>query len=174
MILSPLTGGYHFAQSVRTANKKKDFMQTIIYVNPPFKGEDLDSVKISALNTRSVFTEIDHSYVNPIAEDFKKDIRNAMQNFKKWNNGNSGYPNPMLTFYEYMTWSVFNLYAWDTYDRDAFEYINQNTENNMMENRRFIKFREFNRQLLHLYQNKIKTQTIADLFPQMITWMENQ
>lgn len=174
VIISPLTGGYHFVQRVKTERKKKGFKQTIIYVNPPFKFEKLNSSKDSALNSRYVFTEIDHNYVNPIAEKSRKDINTAMENTKEWNKGNRSYPSKLLIFCEYMTWSVFNLYAYDTYKKETFEYINKNTENNMVDKRSFVKFKEFNRQLLERYKNKTKNQTIADLFPEMIKWMRNR
>jgi hypothetical protein len=173
-IISPLTGGYHFVQRVKTDKKKRGFKQTIVYVNPPFHGDKLNFSKYSALNSRYVFTEIDHNYVNPIAEKFKKDIRTALENTGKWNKGNRGYPSKMLIFCEYMTWSVFNLYAYDTYKKETFEYINRRTENNMVDNRSFVKFNEFNRRLLELYKNRKKNQTIANLFPEIIEWMGNQ
>ncbi len=71
-----------------------------------------------------------------------------------------------------MTWSVFCLYAADTYEEQYLEKIMERVERSMCENRGFIKFKEFNRELLRLYRNKSADERVADLYPAIIEWME--
>lgn len=164
--LSPLTGGSHFTvQHV--------FMEKTIcmIVSGPTK---YITTKVDEGNyTLFLFTEIDHNYVNPISDIHLDLINTAFADLDKWNNQDS-YRSPYYTFNEYMTWAVFTLFAYDRYSENEFREINTNTVNNMVNNRKFIKFNEFNEELIRLYKNKEIYNSVEDLYPPILDWAKNQ
>jgi len=167
---SPLTGGFHNTTII--SDDRNDFTQILMFVGAPEQWENISRAENSAIHSRSVFTEIDHNYVNPVSSEYIREIRESMGDYKKWNTGKQRYPNAYLTFNEYMTWSVFCLYASDTYEEQYMEKILERVEQSMCDNRGFIKFKEFNRELLRLYQNKSTDEQVSDLYPAIIEWME--
>jgi len=68
-----------------------------------------------------------------------------------------------------MTWSVFCLYALDTYDDSTFNEIKERVEKQMVEWRGFSRFREFNDRLIELYTAS-DTPDIVSLYPQILEW----
>lgn len=169
IIFSPLTGGFHNTTII--SGDQDDFTQILMFVSAPRQWENISRTENSAIHSRSVFTEIDHNYVNPVSSRYIREIKESMGDYKKWNTGKQKYPNTYLTFNEYMTWSVFCLYASDTFEEKYLENIIERVEVSMYENRGFIKFREFNRELLRLYRNKSAAEQVADLYPAIIEWM---
>jgi len=168
-IFSPLSGGFH--NTTMLSADKGHFTQILMFVSAPGQWKNISRAENSAIHSRSVFTEIDHNYVNPVTSIYKKAIKKSMGDYKRWNTGKQRYPNACLTFNEYMTWSVFCLYAFDTYEEQYLEKIIERVERSMCENRGFIKFKEFNRELLRLYRNKPTDEQVADLYPSIIEWM---
>lgn len=177
ILFSPLTGGLHNVKEF--SSKSGDKKQSIMFVNAPdyergiWKGRTL--AEKSAYASRIVFTEIDHSYVNPTTSLYIGQIESAMQELKDWKTGKvtGGYNSYSLTFNEYMTWAVYTLYAYDTYPPDVFERVIESQIKFMVNNRGFTKFREFNNALLSLYVKKNDGQKVADLYPDIINWIES-
>jgi len=169
IIFSPLTGGFHNTTTI--FGDQSDFIQILMFVSAPEQWENISRAENSAIHSRSVFTEIDHNYINPVTDGYISEIKESMGDYKKWNSGKQRYPNAYLTFNEYMTWSVFCLYASDTYEEQYLEKILERVERSMCENRGFIKFKEFNRELLRLYRNKSADEQVADFYPEIIEWM---
>ena len=56
------------------------------------------------------------------------------------------------------------------FDKKVSETLNMGTEKTMVETRGFQRLKEFNQQLLHLYQNRKSGQTVADLYPAILEW----
>jgi hypothetical protein len=177
IVFSPLTGGLHNIKEF--SSKSRDKKQSILFVNAPDyeRGiwENRPLAEKSAYASRFVFTEIDHSYVNPTTAPYIGQIEAAMQELKDWKaeKVTGGYNSYSLTFNEYMTWAVFTLYAYDTYHSDVFERVIESQVKFMVNNRGFTKFREFNNALLSLYLKKKDGQTVADLYPDIINWMDS-
>ncbi len=149
VIFSPLFGGNHNTVWFET----KGFRESIFFIS--YVGNDFQTQnqKIrEGLASRIVFTEIDHNYVNPVSEKCKRQINKTFKDWEKWNTGSQGYKSAILTFNEYMTWAVFTLYAYDTFEKNDFEKINQETENFIVNQRGFKKFKAFNQYLLSEYQ----------------------
>lgn len=165
---SPLVNGNHSTNRFG----KNDFKQTIMFICGPMETPNLSEKVKEGLMTRIVFTEIDHNYVNPISDSYKKRINKIFDNRQKWTNGkySNSYSNPYSLFNEYMTWAVFTLYAFDNFAPDDFNVINQRTENLMVNYRGFSEFKKFNQALLELYKNKKADQSIADLYPAILDW----
>ena len=79
------------------------------------------------LESRVVFTEIDHNFVNPLS-DKKIDIINKVfadrNRWTKEGNGTSAYESAYSVFNEYMTWGLFSLYCLDNFpNNDARQSI---------------------------------------------------
>jgi hypothetical protein len=178
VVFSPLTGGLHNLREFKSKDGSKK--QTIMFVRAP----DYDSgvwkerteIEKSAYASRIVFTEINHSYVNPTTAQYLAQIEAAMQELADWKTAQvaGGYNSFALTFNEYMTWAVYTLYAYDAFPTDVFERVMASQVEFMVSKRGFTRFREFNKALLRLYIQKKEEKRVADLYPDIITWMESQ
>ena len=164
--LTPLTGGSHFTI------RDQSFGNTIIMVT---SGPDQAiTTKIEEGNyTRFLFTEIDHNYVNPVSDTHLDLINTAFADVNKWNT-QEFYRTPYTTFNEYMTWATYSLFAYDRYNEADFLQVNQAGVDNMVNNRRFIKFEAFNNELLRLYKNREAGVTVEELFVPMLNWAAGQ
>lgn len=168
---SPLVHGAHSTQRF----KDNDFEQTVMFVCRA----DYDNKYSRNLNemheSRVVFTEIDHNFVNPISDKYKNDIDTIFANRSKWIDkviGTSAYENPYAIFNEYMTWAVFTLYCYDNFPEKDVELFIVKMEKQMENDRGFIKFREFNRELLKLYKNNTGKK-VYQLYPEILEWCSN-
>jgi hypothetical protein len=167
---SPLVNGSH------STNKfiQDDFKQTVMFICGPIENSKHNSKVVEGLMTRVVFTEIDHNYVNPVSDIYKKEIDKALENLSKWatKDATSNYGNSYSIFNEYMTWGVFTLYAKENFTKEDFEVINERVEKQMSEWRGFTKFKEFNRMLIDLYSKENKN--IETLYPMVLNWCNEQ
>lgn len=114
---SPLINGLNYTGAFNHNNF------TLIYMNlPPVDNyPNLTPLENELLNTRVMFTEIDHNYVHNPTEANKELINQIFTDRKKWVNeeseGTFAYPNQVKVFNEYMTYGVFLLYCQDHYDQ---------------------------------------------------------
>lgn len=169
IIFSPLIKYSHET----TRFKDDHFRETMMFIaGPELYGEKYSGKVEEGLLSLIVFTEIDHNYVNPITERYMEQINRAFSDVEKWNKGRGGYHSPYAIFNEYMTWAVFTLYAYDTYGREDFEAINQKLVDSMVDGRGFVRFKEFTDKLLQLYLNRKEEETIPDLYPKILIWVE--
>ncbi|MBI5217644.1 MAG: DUF4932 domain-containing protein [Bacteroidia bacterium] len=169
IVVSPLIYGSHSTSRVMD----KDFIECIMFVSDAERDTSRYKPEVfQGLYARVVFTEIDHNYVNPVSEKFKKQIKTAMRDLNAWNNGKQGYDNTQMTFNEYMTWAVFSLYLKDNYLKDDFDAVNNKTVDMMVNYRGFTKFSEFDKKLLELYEKN--PENIEGLYPEIINWMNSR
>ncbi|HEY0732285.1 MAG TPA: DUF4932 domain-containing protein, partial [Chitinophagaceae bacterium] len=170
---SPLTGGAHSTMTY----EDKGFNQTVMYIAGISKNSRYNQAVNEMLNSRVVFTEIDHNYINPIADKYADDINIAMKEKDKWGKGledNTHYTSPMNLFGEYMTWGVFSLYCMDKYqESDVMTFVDR-MELQMEQRRGFNNFKAFNRELMRLYKLHDKTKKVHELFPEIIEWCKKQ
>lgn len=172
IIFSPLTGGFNSTVRFPTMN------QIFAFVSAPKENIKTLSPKefemTSSRSSRVVFTEIDHNYVNPLTDQYLKELDNAISDYKYWNaQENSLYSSKYKTFNEYMTWSVFNLYALDTYSEENSDAIIKGPTDQITDRRKFIRFREFNKELIRLYESKNKPK-IEELYEPIFEWMKKE
>ncbi|MGI4737030.1 MAG: DUF4932 domain-containing protein [Janthinobacterium lividum] len=114
-----------------------------------------------------LFTETDHGFVNPVTSAYGAQVR-ASFDVKKWDAG-SGYDKSEYdTFNEYMTWAVYDLFAYRYFAAQA-PLVCQNWAM-QNESRGFLASRLFNSQLRELYAKRKKGQTVRDLYPTMLAW----
>lgn len=110
IILSPLVGRmncHRNLDSITTADFP-DISKNLL----SHQSNRIDSLT-QAHDIHTVFTEMDHGYVNPISDNYSEMI-NKKFNYKYWDSG-SGYEG-INCFNEYMTWALYDLFI-DKYFR---------------------------------------------------------
>ncbi|MCS5489792.1 DUF4932 domain-containing protein [Algoriphagus limi] len=144
---SPLVYGSHSANYFIDG----DFSQSIMFIGPPYVTDKYSKKQLEGLAGRMVFTEIDHNYINPLSDKYQEEIKTLIGDLEKWNNMKyRDYSNALSAFNEYATFAFYSLYVIDNYnEEDASLIINRCEE--VMENRGFIKFPEFNQKLVNYY-----------------------
>lgn len=172
IVFSPLLGSSHETCGFETNGVRETFM---FVCGPGERGEDDDAIG-DALLAKSVFTEIDHNYVNPITARFAQRVKEAFADLGKWSDSKNAdsYPNPEFVFNEYMTWAVFLLYAQDTYSRETFEAVKKRVVDQMVNGRKFSRFGGFSEELLRVYRLGPPRQAFVDFYPAIFAWAERQ
>ena len=66
-----------------------------------------DDISERVIDNHTIFSEMDHGYVNPISDIYSELIAKNFD-LKKWDK-ESGYPE-INSFNEYMTWAVYDLF----------------------------------------------------------------
>jgi hypothetical protein len=167
VVFSPLIGGSHETRHFQS----KGFSETIMFISGPGEGDDYSDAVGEALLARVVFSEIDHNYVNRVTKRYVRRVKKAFAELNEWNR-QSGYRSSESTFNEYMTWAVFILYAHDNYDAQTFKVVKERVGNQMIDRRKFVRFKEFSDQLLKLYLSRSEGQSIVDLYPAILDWAD--
>lgn len=80
----------------------------------------------------------------------------------------AGYESPWSTFNEYMTWSVFTLWARDRYDADTFRYVSRLNRFDMIE-RGFTQFAAFDKAVVKAYPAGTKRK-VPEIFAEVIAF----
>jgi hypothetical protein len=178
IVFSPLIGGSHSTQNYFGKDLKNNswFSECVMFIcnaNRYDLKKDITEKEKEVLMSGIVFTEIDHNYVNPTSNKYKKEIAEIFKR-KIWTDEkNKFYENPQSVFNEYMTHSVFCLWVQENYDQKTSDYlINERIKMNV-EKRGFIKFKEFNEELIKLMDEN-PTKTIAEIYPQIIEWAKKE
>jgi hypothetical protein len=158
-----------------TTGYNQDGFKLIEMVLPAVSDEPGKTQKQSeALNTRVMFTEIDHNYVDIPTKKNKNDVEEAFKNRDKWVNkkvyGTEYYPTGEKVFNEYMTFGVFILYAQENWKKDPklVDEIEKDVNATMIA-RGFIKMTEFTNELKRLHAQH-KGKKIDLLYPALIQW----
>ena len=164
---SPLVMGAHSTKGFDT----KDFKQTFMFIARADFDDNYTRTMNELVESRVVFTEIDHNYVDIISLKKIDKINQVFSNRGKWAKGDmiNMYPNPFKVFNEYMTFAVYSLYISDNYDaKDVAEYLPK-MESQMAETRGFIQFKDFNQTLLQYYKANPNL-TIEELYDFILDW----
>ena len=156
---SPLVYGSHSANYFIV----NDFSQSIMFIGPPYVTTKYSKKQLEGLAGRMVFTEIDHNYINPLSDKYQTEIKIFIGDLEKWNNMKyRDYPTELSTFNEYMTYAFYSLYVTDNYNKVDAELIIKRCEE-VMNNRGFTRFTEFNQQLIDFY-SKHKNSSGEELY----------
>lgn len=153
------------------------FKEAQAHVNFPHRSTNLNVSEEAKriLKQTIVFTELNHSYINPEAERYTTRINVAFKDLYTWGERGKaaeGYNTPVNMFNEYMNYGLFALYLSDQLREEEFETVNALVERNMVNNRGFKEFSSFNQFLLNLYQSKQPDETIAGLYPRIVDWFQ--
>jgi hypothetical protein len=178
IVLSPLMRGTN--NTWRFRDREAGYEEIVMFVPSPNiiatavadPESGLSEEVGDVLLTRSVFTEIDHNYVNPVTDEHLKAIDRAMRPLDAWNDGAGSYGNPAMTFNEYVTWAIFGLYAGFRYEPSVAEAAWDRTRATMAW-RGFPRFDAFYDTLETRYAARADGETAAELIPEMIAWMKD-
>lgn len=179
IVFSPLIGGSHSTQRYSTYYKSERFGENVMFVCNTDRYDrmpDLSEQQKEGLMSGIVFTEIDHNYVNPATNKYAKLIDSIFSNRSLWaKHGNSSdyYGSPVSVFNEYMTHALFCLYVSETYDKLTADFVIDNREDLMVNRRNFIRFKEFDKELIRLRQEN-KDLKVVDLYPFILEWCKKQ
>jgi hypothetical protein len=179
IIFSPLVN----ANQSATFFESNGFSEQQAHVDFPFFWYNAKTSKYSkkAVDlTRGdiVFTELNHGYENP---EFEKNEQNAvafskipfkMNVFTTKGTPASTYESSISCVEEYMNWALVSLRYVDFAPKEDLEALFKFRENFMVKRRGFTKFAAFNRFLIDIYTKRPDGKTVADLYPQIIKWFE--
>lgn len=172
VIFSPLVGWN------QSANHFSDngFTEAQAHINFPFTsaGQQKQPAALTKGQRMMIaFTELNHSYLNPEAEKYPQEVSAAFGDLAKWvtpNTPASNYSNSLSCFEEYLNYALVTLLFHDLFDPKTFEKLRTGIDQGMVTNRGFRRFKEFDQELLRLYQTRKPGQTVADLYPAILTW----
>ena len=166
--ISPLVGGQNCHRDINSTTT----------VDFPNISKDLilgnleNDYNTRIVENHSLFTEMDHGYINPISDKFKKIITSDFD-LTKWDK-ESGYPG-INSFNEYMTWAVYDLFIKENFpkvsDSIALQWQYQNAS------RGFIAQNLFAKKVSKLYYKQKGNKKISDIYLPLLEWckkMENK
>ena len=123
-------------------------------------------------------TEIDHNYVNPVSDKYKKELNELMgeNNRSKWTGGSASnsYQSGFKVFNEYMTHAVYLLFTRQKLTPEEQQIIETSKIDGMNNRRKFIKFDLFYEKLGQLYDKRNPGETLTELYPQIIEWCRTE
>ena len=151
-------------------NSHRD-IDSITTVDFPNIGKDLISGNFSknitqrVIDNHSIFTEMNHGYINPISNKYSTVIK---ENFdlNKWDD-KSGYSD-INSFNEYMTWAVYDIFIAENFKNEKTDSIS-NIFWKQNVSRGFIGQNVFSKKLKEMF-NKSKSKKIEDLYIPMLKW----
>jgi hypothetical protein len=174
IVVSPLMYGTHFMLKF----KYKGDRQSLMYVSEPKTDTTFTATINTARYIGTVMTEIDHGYVNPVSDKYKKDLKKLMgdENRSRWTGGSfsNSYKNGYKVFNEYMTHAVYLLYTMGKLSASEQQTLERVKISSMIKARKFIKFDDFYTHVKQLYLQKQTNETIADLYPKVLDWCNNE
>jgi len=147
ILCSPLINGLNYTGEFNN----NDFSLIHMNLPPVDRYPNLTPLENELLNTRVMFTEIDHNYVGAPTEANKETVNRIFADRKIWVDENAegtfAYPKPVNVFNEYMTYGVFVLYCKDQYDQATLNKVIKDITDIMVE-RGFPKMNIFIENLL--------------------------
>jgi hypothetical protein len=179
IVFSPLIGASHFTQRYGTYNETEWFDENVMFICGTGRYDTMKNIsekQKEGLMSGIVFTEIDHNYVNPETDKYAEQVSSIFTERSVWvkTGNNSGqYGNPVSVFNEYMTHAAFCLYVLDAYDKATADFVINNREQMMVDRRNFIRFKEFDRELIRLHQEQPALK-LVDLYPLILDWCKQQ
>ncbi|MGX5856404.1 DUF4932 domain-containing protein [Dyadobacter jiangsuensis] len=177
IILSPLVGNNQSASFFEF----NGFREAQAHVNFPFHtpentaGWSPEAIYVKDGNI--VFTELNHAFIGPEGEKpaYRARIQKAFSDLAIWNDPSKparSYNTPQASFEEYMNWALVNLRYVDYAPPAEQDKLIAGIEDMMVNNRGFRRFKEFDQFLIKTYKARKKGQTVADLYPVIIGWFE--
>lgn len=167
IIFSPLTAGWHSTQGV----SDDDFRVRLLFLQA-ISSSPADRPWVAP---RIVFTEIDHSHVNAISDNFsdRLDSEHSFGGTFWYESEHGNYGRGYSVFNEFMTWAVFELWAREHFPEEMYPRIHEHTANMMENNRHFRYYSAFRDMLVALYDERRGDDiSIAVLYPEIIDWAE--
>lgn len=164
VILSPLVGRMNCHRTIDSVTTA-DFptLSTALIEN---NASQINDQAQRAIEIHTLFTEMDHGYVNPITDRFRKDVTQKF-NPAYWDR-QSGYEG-LNCFNEYMTWALYDIFVEKYFpaiaDSISTQWHYQNAQ------RGFYASNLFAAQLKTLYRHKQSTESLKDLYLRLLDWI---
>lgn len=159
--ISPLVGG-------QNCHRDTDSSTTVDFPNISkdlILGNLETGYKTRVVENHSLFTEMDHGYVNPISDKYERLITSNF-NIAKWDK-ESGYSG-INGFNEYMTWAVYDLFIKENFpkvaDSIALQWQYQNAS------RGFIAQNLFAKKVSELYFKQKGNKRIESIYKPLLKW----
>jgi len=163
IIVSPLMAGFHWTTLYKSEQR--------IWIKPPDPAAVIATSSVDRMRfVRSVFTEVDHSYVNPVTETMEADIAAAFRETTRWatTQAAENYPTAELQFNEYMTWAAFLLYAAERLPAEEFNRLKEQTVSVMVKGRGFRAFGVFADKAISLRNSSGRK--VEAIIPDLVAW----
>lgn len=174
VLTSPLIGGINATKTF----EDNGFKEMLLYL-PRIKQRPEWSDELNrAMNSRVIFTEIDHNYVGPLSAQYKDKIDEIFHRRDVWvdstNKSTNHYPNPIKVFDEYLTWELFILFNMDTENNNEplLKEVIAHVDGKMKQ-KGFPKSKEFNTELVRLYKLNPNAK-ISELYDELLKWSATQ
>jgi len=162
--ISPLVGGQNCHRDIDSTttvdfpNISKDLILGNLQTN----------YNTRIVENHSLFTEMDHGYINPISDKYEKLISSNF-NLKQWDK-ESGYTG-INSFNEYMTWAVYDLFIKENFpkvaDSIALQWQYQNAS------RGFIAQNLFSKKVSELYSTQKGVKKIESIYKPLLKWCKS-
>ncbi|WP_276966295.1 DUF4932 domain-containing protein [Chryseobacterium sp.] len=157
--ISPLVGGQNCHRDINSS----------LTVDFPDIGQDLilgnlkNNIARRLLDNHTVFSEIDHGYVNPVSDQYSKEITESFS-LAKWDK-KSGYPG-ISSFNEYMTWAVYDLFIKEKFPKEKTDSLSA-IYHKVNIRRGFIAQNLFSEKVAELYKKEKK---LEKLYVPLLKW----
>ncbi len=162
VVFSPLVSGWHSTQGLGD----EGLSVAVLFLQSVSNMPDHTAARIA-------FTEIDHNYVNRATERFIAQRGSLTFEPTFWSTGSANaYGSAETVFNEYMTWSVFLLWARDYYPPETRDAAVQATVNFMEGRRGFTHFAAFDAEVARLCARQRGRENIPALYPDLLRWAE--
>ena len=170
IVISPLVGGAHNFAIVSDG----EYAEALITISAPnimdeYRDQSGEIADDRALRfVRTIFTELDHNYVNPVSERYKREISAAVGDVNQLNTSDD-YRSPLATFNEYVTWALFPLFVAEIYG-DEYVALSVDDTNSVMTRRGFVKFPEFNAWVREQFSGELSSNRFEDRYDELFEW----
>ena len=174
VLTSPLIGGINSTSTF----EDQSFKETMLVLPTINYNSEWTSELNEIMNSRVIFTEIDHNYVGPLSAKFKNKLDSIFNKRSIWVNkdvrSTEHYPTPIKVFDEYLTWGLFVLYCSDNFPgnkvllQKVIDHVNDK-----MKAKGFPKSKEFNEKLIDLYSAN-SSKKIENLYNDLLDWSADQ
>jgi hypothetical protein len=178
IIFSPLVA-YNQSSNWFESNGFKELQPHVNFPYPQDLSRFFKDTKISEksgiiFRGNIVFTEINHGYINPEAEKYADRISKAISRRDFWVDKKMGanYYGGNAAFNEYMNWALVSLRIVDYVPAEEQDKLIAAVDEMMTKRRGFPQFEKLDKFLIDLYKNRQPGQTLADLYPNIIEWFE--
>lgn len=123
-----------------------------------------------------VFTEVNHGYINPEFRKYEDRMIEAARERHIWvdSSMSNNYYRGHYALIEYMNWGLISLRILDYVPVEEQEKLISRIERTMVRGRGFTNFEAFNQYLIKVYKNRPDGKSLAELFPEIISWYEEQ
>ena len=163
VILSPLVGRMNCHRNIDSVTTA-DFPSLSIALIEN-NAEKINNEAQRAVEIHTIFTEMDHGYVNPITKLFRQDVEQKFKN-EYWDR-KSGYEG-LNCFNEYLTWALYDIFVEKYFPKIADSISTQWHYQNA--SRGFFASNLFASQLKKLHELKKPNETLKDLYPKLLDW----